>query len=57
MTNLVESHVRCPNCGHVWPIWRLKARRKKVGHVKHMYCPVCKEDTAHREIEEEYDQS
>lgn len=53
-TGKVEmTQLRCPQCGTVNIIWRKKSKLKKDGHLKHMYCPICKEVTGQYEEKEE----
>ena len=44
-----EAQLECPKCGNVAHIWRRAAKLKPKGHVKHMWCPVCREVTGHVE--------
>lgn len=39
---MVLAYLRCSECGLLMIIPRRAARKKKVGHVKHMYCSQCK---------------
>lgn len=48
------SNMACTECGHVFPIARKRAKRKSVGHIKHLWCIKCKADTAHQTTESEY---
>lgn len=42
-------YFRCTGCG----IMRAaqKRRKTKIGHIKHMYCPICKGVTEHIQVE------
>lgn len=39
----------CAKCGTESQIWRKSSRRKKRGHIKHMWCHKCQSVTAHIE--------
>ena len=49
-----STNLWCKECGNVSTIRRSGGRKKELLHVKHMYCPNCKETTAHLENLEEY---
>lgn len=42
--------LRCAVCGRESFIWRRKSRLKEKGHVKHLWCPSCKERVPHVEV-------
>ncbi len=42
----------CLECGDVFPIYRRNGRAKQVGHIKHLYCPICLKETAHYEVKD-----
>ena len=44
------STVKCSICGTQQPITR--RYRRAAGHIKHTWCRVCQERTAHIELEE-----
>jgi ribosomal protein L33 len=46
----IRKRVRCTWCGHEDYIIRKKSKDKPVGHIKHMYCPVCGKVRAHVEL-------
>lgn len=46
---LRETYVICPDCGNAQKIWRRMAKCKSVGHIKTIYCYVCKKETDHVE--------
>jgi len=46
---LLDKTLKCSECGNVQVVYRLPSRNKKTGHIKHMYCPYCKVETAHIE--------
>ena len=48
-TNMAQTELVCEYCGSEFTIFRRKSRLKKAGHVKHMYCHICREDTPHIE--------
>lgn len=43
------SWMECPRCHKRFPIHRKNSKRRKKGHVKHMWCPWCKAVTPHVE--------
>lgn len=45
----VGASLVCTQCGTPSIIRRLAARRKKAGHVKHMWCPMCEDVVRHEE--------
>lgn len=48
----VQTKLQCTDCGTVFPIQRKASKKKELGHIKHMYCPTCKEVKAFEEIKE-----
>lgn len=49
--------VKCPDCGSTYPVYRMHSQLVKKarghyseGHIKDLYCFVCKEVTKHREL-------
>ena len=40
----------CLKCGNVMTILRKSLKQKKVGHIKDMYCPYCKEQVKFFEV-------
>ncbi len=48
-TNVSPTVLVCRECGTEAPIWRKSSKRKKQGHVKHMWCHACEKVTAHVE--------
>ena len=48
-----QVKLRCGVCGDEEFIWRRKSKLKERFHVKHLWCPVCKERTPHIEIRED----
>lgn len=49
---MVQSKFVCQECGAQMVLYRKRAEQRKLGHVKHMYCPNCKETTAFTEIKD-----
>lgn len=39
---VIQTTLECEVCHFNMPIFRKKAKQKKEGHVKHMYCPSCR---------------
>lgn len=50
---VVDTHLKCDECGNLSQIWRKHRSQKKVGHIKHMWCPACKDTQAHIELRDE----
>lgn len=42
----------CKRCGHIMYVPRKYSYCRPAGHIKHMYCPVCRALTAHRQKDE-----
>ena len=42
----------CTKCGNIATIQRKNGSARKVGHVKDLYCYVCKEITKHYEVKD-----
>ena len=49
---MVQSKFICQKCGAQMVLYRKRAEQRKLGHVKHMYCPSCKETKAFTEIKD-----
>lgn len=47
-----KKRLKCSVCFQVQEIWRRNCKKKETGHLKHLYCIKCKEETAHTELEE-----
>lgn len=43
--NLIQTTLTCPGCKTNRYIWRKRNRRHGRGHIKDLYCEVCKEVT------------
>lgn len=39
----IISELRCSKCGCIMPIPRKRGQLRADNHIKHMYCPRCKE--------------
>jgi len=44
--------LRCAACGYIQIAAKQRRKATGPGHVKHMYCPICREDTEHIQIGE-----
>ncbi|KIL35860.1 hypothetical protein SD71_10725 [Cohnella kolymensis] len=45
----------CSECESKHPIWRIDGRRRTPGHIKHLYCHICKKGTAHVDTNSEWE--
>lgn len=43
----------CPECKKRFKIWRKTSKQKKKGHVKHMFCPYCRQTVGFIELKHE----
>ena len=48
------SNCICPGCGLKFPIPRPKSRRREVGHVKTIWCPICGKKQGMLEIRDDF---
>lgn len=48
-----RTYLQCNECDYVFPIFRKRHRMKEKNHVKHMYCPSCKEVKPFLEVKED----
>ncbi len=48
----IMRQFRCTACGYVMIAAKQRRFATRTGHVKHMYCPVCRETTEHHQISE-----
>lgn len=48
--NFVQKTLECADCGTKQKIWRKKNKNQPSGHIKHLYCCVCKKRTEHLEL-------
>lgn len=42
-TKRLYSSLKCPKCGLIMTIPRRESSKRKEGHIKTMYCGICKE--------------
>lgn len=54
---MVKITLVCNICGSHFPIMRKQNKRHKAGHTKHLYCPRCKEITAHTDLNNDGDKT
>lgn len=47
---MIQARLECPECKTVMPISRKAGKKKVAGHIKHMYCPTCKEVRGFEEL-------
>ncbi|QEM43099.1 helix-turn-helix DNA binding domain protein [Bacillus phage Chotacabras] len=52
-TVTASTHLECEVCGNVTMLWRKRSKMKQKQHLKHMYCPKCKETTGHYELRDD----
>lgn len=52
-TRTAQTFLQCSCCGNINPIFRKRSKMKVKNHIKHMYCPVCKDVRAHIEVKED----
>lgn len=45
----IDKDLACKECGFVQTIRRFQGKNKESGHVKHIYCVMCKDVTEHEE--------
>lgn len=46
----VGKRLRCLQCENVQTIYRRKCKNRSAGHIKHLYCVVCKSRVGHIEL-------
>lgn len=46
---MVISSLKCQECGTILTVPRKRARQRESGHIKHMFCPFCKNIKAFEE--------
>jgi len=51
MKHVSISNCYCVVCNNQFPIPRIK-RQRELGHIKNLYCPVCRKVTGHIEVRE-----
>jgi len=49
-----EVFLRCNECNNIFTIYRLKSKMRPEGHTKHLWCYICREETAHTEYSTEW---
>lgn len=49
---LTRTYLVCPECGNTQSIQRRSNRRKRSGHIKTIYCYICRRRTDHVERRE-----
>lgn len=52
--NFVLKELKCGICGNKQIIPRRKNKNRSIGHIKHLWCYICKDLTAHCEINQIY---
>lgn len=52
--NFILKELRCEECGNKQIISRKENKNKSFGHIKHIWCHLCKEITPHKEIDQIY---
>jgi ribosomal protein L33 len=52
-TRTIKTQLQCPECQSVQTIHRKAGKTKEKFHIKHMYCPFCKEITGHIEVKDD----
>lgn len=53
--NMIITNLKCEECDNVFNIPRKNGDKRGKGHVKHVWCFICKETTAHRDFINDYD--
>lgn len=46
-----KCYLKCPKCNNVQTINRRMSRLKKYGHIKPLWCPICRKRTQHIEFD------
>lgn len=41
--NCTERKFKCPNCGYTCYCFKKSSKKTKIGHLKNLYCPKCKD--------------
>ena len=47
---VMKKRMRCTSCGNEIVIFRKTTSNRKKGHLKFLYCYICKRDVNHREM-------
>lgn len=50
--NCKSTDLVCLQCGNIMTISRKEKKQKKVGHIKDMYCPYCKDKVKFFEVKD-----
>ena len=50
MSNFVQTAIQCPECGTITYINRKKSLKKKIGHLKKLYCYKCMKEVNQVEV-------
>ena len=50
--NIHYTDLVCLNCGNINTIQRMTNKRRSIGHIKDLYCHICKIITKHYEIQD-----
>ena len=48
----IASDLMCLDCGDIFKIRRKRLQQRKEGHIKDLYCPICKAETRHYELKD-----
>ncbi len=46
----VEKRLSCKKCGNIQIMHRLKSGDKSAGHIKHLYCVICRDRVEYEEL-------
>lgn len=49
LMHIQSTKLTCSRCNFVQIIQRKKSKLKKAGHIKHLWCPKCKDRVEHIE--------
>lgn len=41
-----QKRLSCSCCNYIATIFRRISKDKEIGHIKHMYCPICRTEQA-----------
>ena len=48
----IISELKCPVCGQIMTVPRYKSAKREKGHIKTMFCPICKKKRQFRQLDE-----
>lgn len=51
----IITNLKCTCCGNIWNIPRIRGEMRERGHVKDVWCIICKQVTPHKDFKNEYD--